>query len=163
MAVGLALGAVLHFLYAHPHLTAQRLHRPLYVLLAALDDLSKGRVAPMLEPAVFENRHPDAAIKREARGHALFCIDLLVASGMSIAAACREVTKVWNAHQTRGAGELAWRTVRDWYGRAAHARGDDPQILVLAALRKEMSTRTPSSRELALTLLDLVLSTLRLT
>jgi hypothetical protein len=162
-AARLAVRAALEFVYAHPDFTAEGLSRPLFELLAALDDLGKGRVAPMLRPISFANRHPDAATRKEARGHAIFCIDLLVASGMTVTEASRDVAKVWNAHLTPGSAEAAWRTVRDWYRRAADVPVGDPQRIVLDTLRKEIPTRTPSSREHALVLLRLALSTVRLT
>jgi hypothetical protein len=135
-AAGLALGAVLDFLYTQPHLTADSLHRPLYELLAALDDLGKGRVASMLEPpARFRNRPPDGALFRQAKGFALFAVEQLVERGDSARAACGKVALAWNkeapAHLARRA-----ETFRSWHHRSYQLPDDDPERLALAALRK---------------------------
>jgi hypothetical protein len=133
-AAGLALGAVLEFLYAQRHLTAENLHRPLYELLAALDDLNKGRVAPMLEPRQFGNRPPIGATFRQAKGFAVFAVEQLVERGDSRAAACRKVSQVWNKaapHISRTA-----ETIRSWCIRSPRLPNDDPETVTFTALRQ---------------------------
>src|SRR5262249_24087718 len=95
-SAGLALGALLDFLYSQPHLIAENLHRPLYDLLAALEDLDQGRVAPMLHPVQFGNRPPAGTLFRQAIGFAVFAMEQLTVQGDSKTAASRKVSQVWN-------------------------------------------------------------------
>jgi len=65
-----AVKAALEFVHAHKELAALNLHRPFYTLLAALDGLEEGRVAPLLKPAPVDHRPPDSVVKQEAQAYA---------------------------------------------------------------------------------------------
>ena len=148
-AAGHALGAVLEFLYSQGHLTRGNLHRPLYELLAALEDLKQGRVAPMLKPVTFGNRPPDGATLRQAIGFAVFAVEQLVERGDSKTAACRKVSQVWNKeapHVSRTP-----ETIRSWSNRSSQFPDDDPATLTLTAFRKaaQQNTRVQCSDVLA--------------
>jgi len=129
-----ALGAVLDFLYAHRDLTAQNLHTPLADLLAALKTLDKGRVSPMLNPRWAGNSPPFGETFRKAKGHALFAVEQLIERGDKVFRACEAVAETWNA--TVGGKATAADTIRSWYYRSSRLPVDDPERVVIAALRQ---------------------------
>jgi hypothetical protein len=139
-AAGLAVKACLEFVYAHPHLTAQSLSRPLFDLLAALNDLDQGIRSAMLEPALFGNRPPERAVRQQAKAYACFCVDQLKGIGVDVASACKAASRVWEqCHCSFGgrAGTPPWKTIKDWRYRTSKLRGDNTQRVVLETVRRE--------------------------
>jgi hypothetical protein len=139
MAAGLAVKAALEFVYAHQHFTEQGLNRPLYALLAALDDLNKGRVAPMLKPRRVDNRRPDSAVRKEAMAHACFCIDQLMELGESVESASKAVADVWAKHKISFGSKYDtpdWKTIRDWRYKVSKLCAGDPQRIVITTMRE---------------------------
>jgi hypothetical protein len=136
-----ALRAVIEFVNAIPTLASQNLALPLVHLLSALQDLDSGRVAPMLAPAKgFDNRKPDAGMRKVQRAFAIFAVDELRRFGMSTEAACLFVVDVLKEAGVaiggrRGAPE--WKTIRAWRDDTTRRRPEDQQASVLAALRDE--------------------------
>jgi hypothetical protein len=137
MAAGRALGAVLEFLYTQPRLTADRLHRPLYELLAALDDLNSGRVAPMLTPVRFGNRPPRGSVESEKRGHTIATIEQLIERGDSVTQASREVANVWKKEaRNKRDRSIRWSTIKSWYDRSPKLSEEHPERVVIATYRR---------------------------
>jgi hypothetical protein len=135
-AAGLALGAVVNLFHdALPHLTAQNLHMPLFDLLAALQDLEQGRVAPMLRPTQFGNRPPASQQMQMARGFATFTVRQLMAGGATISEACQRVCVVWNQRMPKAQRKA--NTIRSWYGHFAQLSDDSPVRAVYTALQQE--------------------------
>ncbi len=150
-AAGLAVRATLEFTHAHPHLTSQGLTRPLYALLSALDDLDKGRVAPMLEPAYFGNRPPIGNAQREARAHASFCVDQLIGTGESLEVACKAVAKIWTQCRREVPSNFVaatWKSIKYWSDRISKLPDDDTQRVILEVLRKQFNVR-PELRDMS--------------
>jgi hypothetical protein len=139
-AAGLAVWACLEFVYAHRHLTAQSLTRPLFILLAALDDLDKGIRPAMLEPTRFGNRPPERAARQQAKAYACFCVDQLKGIGVDVASACKAASLVWErCHCSFGGrdGTPPWKTIKGWRYRTSKLCGDNTQRVVLETLQRE--------------------------
>jgi hypothetical protein len=139
-AAGLAVRACLKFVHAHPHLAAQGFSRPLFGLLAALDDLDKGGVAPMLKPALFGNRPPERAVRQRAKAYACFCVDQLMGIGENLEAACTVAARVWRKRHLAFGGRADtsdWKTIKGWRDGVSKLRGDRTQRIALDALRRE--------------------------
>jgi hypothetical protein len=138
-AAELAVKACLGFVYAHPHLAAQGLTRPLFDPLAALDDLDKGIRPAMFKPALFGNRPPERAVGQQAKAYACFCVDQLKGIGVDVASACKAASRVWERRHGSlgGVGTPSWKRIKDWRYRTSKLRGDNTQRLVLETLRQE--------------------------
>jgi hypothetical protein len=135
-AAGLALGAVLNFLFdALPELTKQELHMPLADLLAALETLSYGRVSPMLQPTWAGNSPPFGATFRKAKGYAVFAVQDLVDQGDKVKPASDAVAKTWN-ETLADPKKTAGATIRSWFYRSPGLPDDDPERMVIAALQQ---------------------------
>jgi hypothetical protein len=133
-AAGDALRAVLEFIYTQPRLTRQGCHYPLFDLLAALDDLNQGRIAPMLHAKFFGNRPPEGARFQQAKAFALFAIEQLVDQGETKTSACQKVAEVWNRavpDYSRSA-----ETIRSWNTRLSRLPSDAYVRVALTALRQ---------------------------
>jgi hypothetical protein len=64
-AAGIALEAILHFLYDQKPITKECLHRPLYELLAGLQDLEDGRTPALLRANKVLNRPPRGSLRAD--------------------------------------------------------------------------------------------------
>jgi hypothetical protein len=139
-AAGLAVKAFLEFIYAHPHLAAQGFSRPVFDLLAALDDLDEGRVAPMLKPAQFGNRPPERTVRQRAKAYVCFCVDQLMGIGENLKTACTAAARVGRKRHLAFGGRADtpdWKTIKGWRDGMSKLRGDNTQRVALEALRRE--------------------------
>lgn len=160
-AAGLALQAVLHFLYdEHPELTHQDLHMPLADLLVALEALNSGRVSPMLKPAWAGNNPPFGATFRMAKGFALFAIEQLIEQGIKVKPTCDAVAETWN--ETLAAPKnTAPETIRSWFYRSDALPDDDPERMVLAACQHAVAMYPDMRSRSKEAILDLLSRNLR--
>jgi hypothetical protein len=164
----LAVRGVLEFVHAHPHLTSQGLSQPFFALLAALEDLDHGRVAPMLQAKVFGNRPPDSSILQMAKGHACFYVDQLKAVGESLESACSIVAAKWTFNgfplQKKRDDTPNWKVIKGWRDGISKLPTDNAQRIVLEALRGEAKRRNglnDMSKSALLSGLDKTLKQLR--
>jgi hypothetical protein len=112
-----SLNVVLHW-FAHGPQRELSLHLgPLYSLLAALDDLEGGAVAPMLQPRKVTHRpkmnHAYECTKRAATG---IC-SLLIEAGDAPAVAATAVRKTLALNGFPYKGKLTHKTILNWRAR----------------------------------------------
>ena len=134
-----AVKAALEFVHAHKELAALNLHRPFYTLLAALDGLEEGRVAPLLKPVQVDHRPPDSVVKQEAQAYACFCVDLLMSLGDPIEGACKAVANILVEHGMPFGGwhrAPRWRTIKHWRDEVSKLSADHPRRAILEQLRE---------------------------
>ena len=159
-AAGLAVRACLEFVQAHRRLASKGLTRPLFDLLAALDDLDKGIRPAMFEPVVYGNRPPERAVRQRAKAYACFCVDQLIGIGEDAASACKAAARVWGQRHLSFGGRAStpsWKTIKGWRDRTSKLSKDNRQRLVLEALRREAAqgmASVPWSKDEILDLLD---------
>jgi hypothetical protein len=144
MSVGLAVKAAWEFVCAHPHLTAQNLQRPFFLLLGALDDLTRGRLDPILNPTSFGNRPVEGTARQQAKGFACMYIEELTRIGERVPDACKAVASILAKHKIPikgGVDTPAWRTVRNWRYRKSKLPPTDTQLLVVEVCREQLAIR----------------------
>jgi hypothetical protein len=133
-----AIRAIIDFIHSIPRWESMNLALPMVSLLAALHDLDLGRVAPMLRPTEgFDNRKPDASLRKIQRAYIIFSVDQLIARGMRVEEACRFVADLLtnSAIHIGGHGETpVWKTLRSWRYYSGRRSDNDLERTVLAGL-----------------------------
>jgi hypothetical protein len=144
MSVGLAVKAAWEFVCADPHLTAQNLQRPFFLLLGALDDLTRGRLDPMLKPISFGNRPIEGTARQQAKGFVCVYIEELTRIGEGVPDACKAVASILAKHKIPIGGGVdipAWQTVRNWRYRTSKLPPTNTQRFVMDNLREQLAIR----------------------
>jgi hypothetical protein len=115
-----SLNVILHFFMHGPGSKIARMSlSPLWSLAAALDDLERGAVSPMLKPKKITHRPPELIATHDMKRGAVTVCTLLMKTGLTLSDAAKVVSKALatNGFSHDSRRPLTHRTILNWRAR----------------------------------------------
>lgn len=147
-----ALQAIVKFVNSIERLEVQSLALPLVHIMSALQDLDNGKIVPITMPTPgFDNRKPEAGMRKAERGIIIFFMGELIKAGMPVEDSAKFMVPILKKCGINIGGRTStpeWRTLAEWRSYSKKRSDTDQETSIIREFGKECAFPSGSSLKL---------------